>query len=111
MYSTTHDEIGLTAPVVAAAMATQVVDALRVSRQIEDLHRSLSSSAIIAQATGLVMALLETDAKEALAHLRRVSAHHDQDLTQVAEELLHTRRLPSVAPAPSGEPSRDRRGA
>lgn len=75
MYSTTHTEIDITAPVVAGVVATQVGDALRDSRDIADLHGSLSGSAIIAQATWLVMALLGTDADGALAHLHRISAH------------------------------------
>lgn len=98
MYSTTHAQVGFSAPVVAEVMAAQIVSALAGVREIEHLHRELADRAVLGQAIGLVMAWLEDDADRASDYLRTVAVQQRRTLTEVAEELVRTRRRPSVRP-------------
>lgn len=98
MYSTTHAQVGFSAPVVAEVMAAQIVNALAGLREIEHLHRALVNRTVIGQAIGLVMAWLQVDADHAFDYLRRVSMQRNRKLAEIAEVVVHTRELPSVRP-------------
>ena len=98
IYSTTHAQIAFSAPVVADVMAAQVVSALAALREIEHLHSELAERAVHGQAIGLVMARLQGDADRAADYLRSVAMQQQRTLTEVAEELVRTRRLPPVRP-------------
>ena len=98
MYSTTHADVGFSAPVVAEVMAAQIVSALAGLREVEHLHRELADRAVLGQAIGLVMAWLQVDADHASDYLRIVAKQQARPLAEVAHELVRTRRLPSVRP-------------
>lgn len=99
LYSTTHACLGLTAPLVGEVIAAQVADTLVRHGETEELRRALDASTTIGQATGIVMARLGLDAEHAAAHLRRMAMLLDQNLAQVAEDLVRTRELPAVRQA------------
>lgn len=99
MYSTTHAQIGFSAPLVAEVVAAQVASALASFREIALLDRALGERTVIGQATGLVMGRLEMDADHAFEYLRHHSGQHDRRLVQVAEDLVRTREFPSVRQA------------
>lgn len=98
-YSTTHSRVGFSAPVVAEVVATQVASALASFSEIESLDRALADRTVLAQASGLVMAWLPSDADHAFDYLRRVAVEQGRTPVQVAEELVRTRELPSVRQA------------
>lgn len=98
MYSTTHAELGITAPLVAEVLAAQIASALAGFREIHNLHSALEASTTVGLATGLVMARLEMDSDHASAYLRRVSMLRGQKLAEVADDLVRTRELPSLPP-------------
>ena len=98
MYSTTHSDLSITAPLVAKVLAAEVAGVIAGFREIRHLHSALDVSTIIGQATGVVMARLEVDADHASAYLRRVSMLRNQKLVQVADDLVRTGRLPPETP-------------
>lgn len=99
MYSTTHAHVGISAPLVAEVIASQMASALTALVEIETLQAALDTRTMVEQATGLAMGHLGVDAEHASSYLRRVSMIRDLNLTRVAEELVRTRELPSVRPA------------
>ncbi|WP_297627432.1 GAF and ANTAR domain-containing protein [Nocardioides sp.] len=90
LYSTTHDDIDASAPVVAGVVAGQVGRSLASFREIEALDRALAERTVIGQACGLVMGRLDLDPDHAFEHLRRRAAAQGRALVLVAQEMVLT---------------------
>lgn len=96
LYSTTHDRLGLTAPLVGEVIASQVADTLVRHGEVEEMHSALDGSTTLGQAAGIVMARLDLDAEHATAYLRRAAMFLDMNL---AQHLVRTRELPAMRQA------------
>ena len=64
----------------------------------------MAGRTVIGQAQGLLMERLGLDAAQAFDYLRRVSQTSHRKLSDVADELVRTRRLLAVASGPDAAP-------
>jgi transcriptional regulator with GAF, ATPase, and Fis domain len=76
------------------ALAAHVAVALAASQEIEGLQAALGHRTVIGQAEGILMERFDLSADRAFEVLRRVSTTSNVKLSEVAVELVHTRRLP-----------------
>lgn len=86
-----HRQIAL-----AQSLAGHLAVALADSIEIHNRGRAMVSRTVIGQAEGIVMERFGLDAEAAFAYLRRVSQTNHRKLISVAEDLVATRRLPTV---------------
>ncbi|GAB2978503.1 GAF and ANTAR domain-containing protein [Nocardioides montaniterrae] len=68
--------------------------ALASARHEESLNRAIDGRKLVGQAQGILMERFALDDQQAFAVLRRYSQEHNVKLTEVARELVDTRRLP-----------------
>ena len=83
---------------VAHALAGHLAVAVADGTEIENRGRAMVSRTVIGQAEGIVMERFGLDAEQAFAYLRRMSQATRHKLVTVAEELVATRRLPTLGP-------------
>ena len=82
----------------AVLYATHVAIALASSRELEGLETALHSRHLIGVAQGILCERYDLDLERAFVLLRRYSSTTNTKLSQVAAELVRTRRLPGLAP-------------
>lgn len=87
------------------AGAAEYVSAQRTAAQ---LQQAISSRAVVDQAKGILMQLLDCDSDQAFERLRRISQTQHVKLTEVARQVIETRTEPE--PARENAPSRGTEG-
>lgn len=81
----------------ADTLATHLAVALADGEEIENRGVAMVNRTVIGQAEGILMERLGVKDDQAFAYLRRISQDTNRKLLDVAQELVHTRVLPSGA--------------
>ncbi|MEU4393893.1 GAF and ANTAR domain-containing protein [Kribbella sp. NPDC023855] len=84
----------------AHALCGHLAVALRNARQEETLREAMESHKLIGQAMGILMERYGIDADQAFAVLRRCSQDRNLLLGDIANQLIHTGRLPEGTRVP-----------
>lgn len=79
---------------VVERLVTAAVLADRQEEVIGQLHRALQARVLIERAVGVLMAVGELDAAEALERLRRAARSGRQPVREVADDVIASRKLP-----------------
>ncbi|WP_370617882.1 GAF and ANTAR domain-containing protein [Mumia qirimensis] len=82
---------------LAHLFARHAAIAIARSEQEANLNLALDARKLIGQAQGILMERFGLDESRAFEVLRRYSQHHNLKLRTVAEQLVATRRLPSLS--------------
>jgi AmiR/NasT family two-component response regulator len=80
---------------VTMAETAEYVSAQRTAAQLQEAIRS---RAVVDQAKGILMQLLECDGDEAFERLRKISQTQHVKLTEVARQVVETRAEPQQPP-------------
>lgn len=94
-YSARPDWFDQTAVGLAEIVGRHASIALATARQEESLNQAIDARKLVGQAQGILMERFELDDKRAFDVLRRYSQANNIKLTEVAELLVRTRRLPT----------------
>jgi hypothetical protein len=84
----------------AQTLGGHLAVALRNARQEETLRKKMESHKLIGQAMGILMERYGIDADHAFAVLRRCSQDRNVAIRDLANQLIHTGRLPEGARMP-----------
>jgi AmiR/NasT family two-component response regulator len=95
LYSTKADAFTANDEAVAHILAQHASVAVASARQEATLAEAIDARKLIGQAMGMLMERYGVDEDRAFAILRRYSQDHNIKLRDVAQQLVHTRELPS----------------
>lgn len=95
LYSTKADAFTADDEAVAHILAQHASVAVASARQEATLAEAIDARKLIGQAMGMLMERYGVDEDRAFAILRRYSQDHNIKLRDVAQHLVHTRKLPS----------------
>jgi GAF domain-containing protein len=82
------------------ALAAHIAIAVAGALEAKNLSAALDSRTVIGQASGIVMERFDVTPHVAFAVLSRVSQHENVKLREVAQEIVATRKVPSVDESP-----------
>lgn len=98
LYALQPDAFSESDKVAARHLAGHAVVAIADVRERTTLRSALATRTVIGQAEGLLMERYQLDADGAFAVLTRFSQHSNVRLVDIAEKLVATRELPTIAP-------------
>lgn len=103
LYSTVPDAFGTDDEAIAQVLSRHIAIAVTTARRTENLTQAVDARKLVGQAMGILMERYDIDGDRAFAVLRRYSQDTNTRLRDVAQLLIDTRRLPSMAtPAEDG---------
>jgi GAF domain-containing protein len=97
LYSTERNAFGIDDEAVAQILARHATAAVATARSTEALGQAMDARKVVGQAMGILMERYQIDDDRAFAILRRYSQDTNTKLRDVAQLLIDTRKLPSVA--------------
>jgi len=102
-YSTERNAFSVDDEAVAQILARHATVAVVTATSTETLSQAMDARKVVGQAMGILMERYQIDDARAFAILRRYSQDTNTKLRDVAQLLIETRKLPSVAT--SAEPA------
>jgi GAF domain-containing protein len=104
LYSSQPDAFDAEARENAQALAAHAAVALAAAMQIGNLTTAVAGRTTIGQAEGILMERFDLTPHAAFAVLVRVSSTTHRKLSDIADELVSTRRLPGLPESPESSP-------